>query len=155
MEINQEWIEQQRAVSDAANERLYSEASENAKSTIICSAFDAALDALEAAYAEIARLTAERDAALANGEKAKQYWLQANEERDAAINDLTTAMVDMYIDGRGDETHICWACANAKQDKDRFPCSSCLNYEMAEFVHRGPRAVNTDAPTGAARKERT
>lgn len=64
MKIALEWIAQQRAMSDAANERLYSEASENAKSTIICSAFDAALDALEAAYVEIARLTAERDAAI-------------------------------------------------------------------------------------------
>ena len=97
--------------------------------------------------AQVASLTRERDAALANGEKAKQYWMQANEERDAAINDLTTAMVDMYIDGRGDETHICWACAYAKRDKDRYPCSSCLNYEMAEFVHRGPCADN--APSGA------
>jgi len=70
-EITNEWIAQQRAVCEAANASLYSEDAEAAKREIVCTAFDAALDALEAAYAENATLreqnatlTAERDAAV-------------------------------------------------------------------------------------------
>ena len=63
-EITKKWISQLRAVCEAANASLYSEEAEAAKSEIVCTAFDAALDALEAAYAEIASLQAERDAAI-------------------------------------------------------------------------------------------
>ena len=74
----------------------------------------------------------------------QEEWLKSEiirltAERDAAIKDLTTAMTDLYIEGRIDETDICWACKFAKQDKDAFPCSSCIGYEMAEFTHRGVR----------------
>ena len=53
------------------------------------------------------------------------------------MNDLKTAMTDLYIEGRIDETDICWACKFAKNDKDEYPCNSCINYEMTEFTHRG------------------
>ena len=124
MEITKEWIDQQRdkhcGVVNYKHD-FYALSTDELRG--LREVIKAALDALEASMlreagkdAEIARLTAERD---------------------AAVKDLTTAMTNMYIDGRGDETDICWACKFAMRDKGTFPCNSCINYEMAEFTHRG------------------
>jgi len=62
MEINQEWIDQQRALCGNVKRLNLFSLAEAGK--IFKVDMPAALDALEAAYAEITRLTAERDAAV-------------------------------------------------------------------------------------------
>lgn len=114
MDFTREQIAEQRAICDVHG-RLQAGAAWRA--------LPAVLDALEASMAR----EAEKDATIA----------RLTAERDAVVKDLTTAMTNMYIDGRGDETDICWACKFAMRDKGTFPCNSCINYEMAEFTHRG------------------
>jgi hypothetical protein len=148
MEINKEWIAEQRAVCEAAtpgpwevlkfgryedhdecqidlpDDDIELAKYENAEFIAAArTALPAALDALEASM----QREAEKDATIA----------RLTSERDAAVKDLTTAMTDLYIEGRIDETDICWACKFAKKDKEEHPCNSCINYEMTEFTHRG------------------
>lgn len=129
-QVTAEWIAQQRAVSDTANERLYSEASESAKSTIICSAFDAALDALEASM----QREAEKDATIA----------RLTAERDAAVCDMFGCM---STQGQCVRCKKRYYCDGTDDDKFSPLCknkSHCYAWEW-----RGLHADNTDAPTGA------
>lgn len=72
-QVTAEWIAQQRAVCAKANEQIFSMEKARAEAAIVFELFAAALDALEAAYAEIARLTAERDAAVKIIRDARVY----------------------------------------------------------------------------------
>ena len=119
-QVTAEWIAQQRAVCEETD---MSPLGLVVRGNRCSKALPAVLDALEASM----QREAEKDATI----------IRLTAERDAAVKDLTTAMTDLYIEGRIDETDICWACKFAKNDKDEYPCNSCINYEMTEFTHRG------------------
>ena len=127
-QITAEWIAQQRQISEIVN-MTYEDAPGSVVPLLkqLEKSQTAAIDALEAAYAETARLTAERDAAVCDmfGCMSTQGQCVRCKKR-------------YYCDGTDDDK-FSPLCKNK---------SHCYAWEW-----RGLHADNTDAPTGAESAE--
>ena len=122
MEINQAWIDQQRAVCEVANDVYQHPQKVSSQRSIVYTLFPSALDALEASM----QREAEKDAEI----------VRMTAERDAAVSDMLVLV----------KSHcVCDVCKHGRDNgEDRVPCEYEKWCSQQLWEWRGPCALQCD-----------